>query len=88
MEENRKFQRQRQREAWSGQGQDEQSLQQLRSNSDLSLQLTRVKARTCCLYSFVKYLSHPWDFSDGSIVQQRSLFRRCGLSKLVEAMKK
>lgn len=38
-EENREFQSQRQREAWLEQGLDVQSQQQLRSNSDLALQL-------------------------------------------------
>lgn len=38
-EENRAFQSQKQREAWSGQGLDEQSQQQLGSNSGLSCSL-------------------------------------------------
>lgn len=43
-EENREFQSQWQREAWSRQGLGEQSQQKLRSNSDLALQLAYVKA--------------------------------------------
>lgn len=49
-EENQEFQSQRQKEAWSGQGLDEHSQQQLRSNSYLALQLTYVKTWTCCLH--------------------------------------
>lgn len=86
-EENREFQSQQQREAWSGQGLGEQSQQQLGSSSRFVLQLTCVQAWTYCLYSFVKYLSEPQGSSDCSVVQQRPQFR-CGLSKLVEAMKK
>lgn len=43
----KKFHSQWQREAWSRQGLDEQSQQQLRSNLDLALQLTYVKACVC-----------------------------------------
>lgn len=32
----------------------------------------------CCLYSFVKHLSGQQDFSDGSVVQQKPLFRDVG----------
>jgi len=75
-EDHREFQNQRQREAWSRQGLDEQSQQQLRSNSDLALRLIYVRVWTCCLYSFVKHISDQRGFCDGSVVQQRPLFRR------------